>query len=256
MKFLSAVHTDTGIKKETNQDAVLLHEAVMGSTPVLFAVICDGMGGLAKGEVASASVVQAFDYWFRQVFPFLFRDGGLEENDLRRSWEQTIFTINDRIQEYGQVLETHIGTTLVALLIVGDSYYIVNVGDSRVYRVADALEQLTKYQTLVQREVDLGQMTVEQARQDPQRNVLLQCIGVTSTIVPDFSFGKAQKDAVYFLCSDGFRNVVEPGEFFERLHPQVLTTQQTIMDSIVYLTELNKYRQENDNISVIAIRTY
>lgn len=234
----------------------MLHETMLGAAPVLFAVICDGMGGLAKGEVASASVVQAFDHWFRQELPFLHHEGQLEITALRRSWENTIFDVNDRIQEYGEVLDARIGTTLVALLIVGDTYYIVNVGDSRVYQIAEALEQLTKDQTLVQREVDLGHITAEEARKDPQRNVLLQCIGVGNDIVPEFFSGQVEKNAVYFLCSDGFRNLVEPDELAERLNPGVLTDQQTMMDNIVYLTELNKYRQESDNISVIAVRTY
>ena len=69
MNFLTAVHTDVGIKKSTNQDSALVMEATSDYGNVLLAVICDGMGGLAKGEVASSAVIQLFKKWFEEDLP-------------------------------------------------------------------------------------------------------------------------------------------------------------------------------------------
>ena len=69
MGFLSIAHSDVGIKKNTNQDSVLIKQASTDYGEVLLSVICDGMGGLAKGEVASAALIRAFSDWFEKVFP-------------------------------------------------------------------------------------------------------------------------------------------------------------------------------------------
>ena len=71
MGFLSVVHSDRGIKKNTNQDSVLIKEASTDYGDVMLAVVCDGMGGLAKGEVASAALIKAFSMWFEVQFPEL-----------------------------------------------------------------------------------------------------------------------------------------------------------------------------------------
>ena len=146
------------------------------------------------------------------------------------------------------------GTTLVAVLFWGTDYYIINIGDSRVYSISDNLYQLTKDQSFVQREMDMGRMTYEEAQVSPQRNVLLQCIGASNIIEPDFYMGKLSSGQIFMLCSDGFRHIISEAEFFERLNPYVLVNEKAMMDNAVYLTELNKYRLEQDNITVILIR--
>ena len=69
MEFLSVLHSDVGIRKKTNQDSVLIKEAMTDYGRIMLAVICDGMGGLAKGEIASASLIRAFLSWFEKDFP-------------------------------------------------------------------------------------------------------------------------------------------------------------------------------------------
>ena len=85
MNFLTAVHTDVGIRKKTNQDSILLETAATDYGQVLLGVICDGMGGLAKGEVASAILVKAFSSWFHREFPQILYSG-IEANAVRKSW--------------------------------------------------------------------------------------------------------------------------------------------------------------------------
>ena len=253
MNFKIAAHTDVGIKKSINQDSVLMKIAQTDYGNVVFGAICDGMGGLSKGELASATLVRMLSKWFEEEFPNLLYTG-LSMETLRKSWSGLIYQANQKISSYGRNLHIRMGTTMVVLLIVGQVYYIANVGDSRVYCMKDKMTQLTKDQTVVQREIDFGNMTYEEGRKDPRRNVLLQCIGASQVIEPDFCSGNIEPGTVFLLCSDGFRHVVTPEELYQYLTPYRVFHEETMQERLVYLTELNKYRKETDNISAALIR--
>lgn len=255
MNFLTAFHTDVGIKKKTNQDSLLIHQAQTGAGNVVLAVICDGMGGLAKGEVASACMIRTFSEWFQRELPDLL-SAGLQPEALRTSWEQLVGTVNHKITNYSIQNSVTMGTTCTALLIVNNVYFIMNIGDSRAYLISDNIYQLTKDQTYVQREMDAGRMTYEQSLRDPQRNVLLQCVGASPVIEPDFFMGDVQINQCFMLCCDGFRHVINPQELYQYLNPMVNSDPQTMKNNLYYLTELNKQRLENDNITAALIRTY
>lgn len=254
MNFLTAVHTDIGITKKTNQDSALVMEAETNLGNVLLTVICDGMGGLAKGEVASGAVIQAFSQWFENELPSILTIQNPADR-IFSSWEKIVFSCNDKISRYAKEHSVSMGTTLVAMLIVQEKYYIINIGDSRVYCIDDNIYQLTKDQTFIQREMDMGRMTLEEAMQSPQRNVLLQCIGASNFIEPDYTVGNLKENQVFMLCSDGFRHIITESELYDNLNPNVLTSEQIMLDRAVYLTELNKNRRERDNITVTLVRT-
>lgn len=255
MNFMVAAHSDVGIRKSTNQDSVLIKVADTDYGRVSLAVICDGMGGLAKGELASATMIRIFSKWFQEEFPeMLYR--GINPDELRSRWEVLILDANYKLSQYGDANNTRLGTTAVALLIVDDRYYIINVGDSRAYMLDDTIHQLTKDQTYVQREMDMGRMTYEQSLKDPKRNVLLQCVGASPYIEPDFYLGKISGNTVFVLCSDGFRHVISEQEIYENMCPKALQNENAMIEAAVHLVELNKYRREDDNISVAVIRTY
>lgn len=255
MNFLTAYHTDVGIKKKTNQDSLLIHQAQTDYGNVLFAAICDGMGGLAKGEVASACMIRMLSDWFSRELPGIL-SAGLQPETLRESWERVVAAVNQKITNYSIANNVSMGTTCTAILIANDTYYIMNIGDSRIYLISDNIYQLTKDQTYIQREMDAGRMTYEESLRDPQRNVLLQCVGASPVIEPDFFMGDVQINQCYMLCCDGFRHVVDPREFYQQLNPKVCSDVQTIQRNLIQLTELNKQRQETDNITVALIRTY
>ena len=115
---------------------------------------------------------------------------------------------------------------------------------------------MTADQTFVQREMDLGRMTFEEAKIHPKRNILLQCVGASSVIGPDFYVGEYQPDSVFMMCSDGFRHIIQPQEFYDRLKPELMATEEKMKEAAVYFTELNKSRREEVNISVALIRAY
>ncbi|MBQ3947802.1 MAG: serine/threonine-protein phosphatase [Ruminococcus sp.] len=253
MKFLTAVHTDVGIKKRTNQDSALIMEAETEIGRILMAVICDGMGGLAKGEVASAALINAFSDWFKNKLPEIVQNG-VDHQAVFNSFGSIAFDMNHRIGEYGAKNGVSLGTTIVVMLFAAGRYYIMNIGDSRAYKMTDTIYQLTKDQTFVQREIDMGRMTPEEASVSDQRNVLLQCVGASDVISPDFYSEEIESGDCYLLCSDGFRHTVTPSEFFERLNSQMLTDEKTMLDTLIYFTELNKNRRETDNITAILVR--
>ena len=253
MNFKIVAHTDIGIKKKTNQDSVLVKVAQTDYGKVCFAAVCDGMGGLAKGELASATLIRHLASWFEEEFPELLYQG-ISIEVLNKSWSDLVYKVNNVISTYALAAHVDMGTTMVLLLIVDHVYYIANVGDSRVYLLNNELNQITRDQTFIQREMDEGRMTWEEAKRDPRRNVLLQCVGASEVIVPDFYTGNILPGNIFLLCSDGFRHVITKEEIYENLSPYRLFNEASMQEFLVYLTDLNKYRQENDNISAALIR--
>ena len=254
MNFISNTYTDIGIRKSVNQDSALIMEAKTDYDNVMFCVLCDGMGGLANGELASATVIRAFQKWFETEFPTMLYSG-YSASDLEKRWSEIIFEQNVKIMSHARSLGTNMGTTAVIMLLCSGNYYIMNIGDSRAYSCNETtLNQITVDQTFVNREIKRGNMTPEEARVDPRRNVLLQCVGASQFIEPDFFMGNAERDEVFMLCSDGFRHEITPEEIQEGFKPSKFSSEKDIEDAQYKLVELNKERMENDNITVLAVK--
>lgn len=253
MDYMIAAHSDVGIKKNTNQDSLLVKIAQTSLGKACLCVVCDGMGGLAKGELASASVIRRFDRWFCESFPQML-GRGFNPDELKLEWDNIALEQNHLLSEHASRQGTRMGTTIVALLIINGGYYIMNVGDSRAYMLTDQLTLLTKDQTYVQYEVDMGHITWEEALTHPRRNVLLQCVGASEVVMPDFYYGQVYPDSSFVLCSDGFRHVITPEEIYAYLNPAVSWNEQVMKQNIVSLIELNKQRMETDNISAALVR--
>lgn len=251
MRFTATADTDIGISKKTNQDSALIKHASYDGGETLMAVVCDGMGGLSRGELASATVVRAFSNWFDEYLPY-----ELENVDMKvigGKWSLLLKDLNIKISEYGKKIDESLGTTFSGILFVGDEYLIVHVGDSRVYHVGTSMRQLTEDQTFIAREINRGTMTLEQAKTDKRRNLLLQCVGASEVVEPQVLCGKTEKGA-YMLCSDGFRHEITEDEMYESLNPINLMNKQAMHSNTKYLIEQVKSRKENDNISVILIK--
>lgn len=255
MNFIVTGNTDIGLTKSTNQDSLSMKVISTPQGRMVLAVLCDGMGGLAKGEVASASVIRAFDEWARTRLPMLC-NAPLEENVIRDEWNAIIQSQNRSIQAYGAQLGIKLGTTVTAMLITQTRYYVINVGDSRAYELYQGIRQLTKDQTVVAREVAMGLITEEQAHYDERRSILLQCVGASAEVYPDMFYGDTKVNAVYMLCCDGFRHEITPDEIYQYLQPDVLFDENGMSQNSQYLIEVNKQRHERDNITVALVRTF
>ena len=254
MGFLTAFHTDVGTRNTINQDSLLLMQGRSGQGDVLMAAVCDGMGGLAKGELASSTMVHAFAEWFRERLPgFLLR--GFTPEDLWREWGSLVQGTNHTIRDYAGEKDTSLGTTAVAVLVIGRAFFHLNVGDSRLYLLSDdGIQQLTHDQTLVQQEMDAGRMTFEQSLTDPNRNTLLQCVGGADIVSPVYGAGVLQAGCEFMLCSDGFYRAVSPQEFQESFAPEKMDSRETMEEKLRELTAVSIARKEEDNISAILIK--
>ncbi len=255
MEYIAAYHTDVGISKKTNQDSLAIKVVETSKGKVAFAIVCDGMGGLSKGELASKEVIMAFSDWFDNTLIDDINNQGFNEEALVAQWNDIIQNQNKRLGEYGEKNNLMLGTTVSAILLFNDEYYIVHVGDSRIYCMTDKVLQLTKDQTFIAREIAAGRMTEEQAKTDPRRSVLLQCVGASQVVEPEFVKGHTLKNAVYMLCSDGFRHQISEQEMLDKIGPGVVKTDQDIEFGCRYLTETVKSRKESDNITVAVIKT-
>lgn len=251
MHYTATADTDVGIKKQTNQDSILIKHGQCEKGEILLAVICDGMGGLKKGEVASATVVKKFSEWFDSELPFELKN--LDMNIIADKWSLLLKDLNLKIAEYGQQDGIRIGTTFTGVLFIDDQYLAVHVGDTRLYQLDSGLKQLTTDHTFVAREIRRGNLTVEQAKKDKRRNMLLQCVGASERIEPEILTGTVQQGA-YMLCSDGFRHEISESEIYESLNPVNLINKEAMHNNVKYLIEQVKKRNEKDNISVVLVK--
>ncbi len=253
MNFLSTICSDVGIKKQTNQDSACIKIANTSKGKILMAVLCDGMGGLSKGELASATVIKEFSCWFDTQLVKYIRDENTDK--IKYCWERMIHDLNQRIAEYGKENGFNLGTTLTALLILDKNYVLIgHIGDTRAYVIDSSITQLTEDHTVVGREIRRGNMTPEQAENDPRRNVLLQCIGASKTVEPQFIETTTNPGNVWILCSDGFRHKLSDKEIMDAFSPVRLNDKQSIDSVSRRMVDINKQRQEEDNITVIAIK--
>lgn len=236
--------SSAGAHTAANQDSLtaeLLHDQRLGR--MAFAVVADGMGGMQCGEIASAAVVDAFRAWVERAD---FRR--LDASWLWSQWAAVISGVHEELRVFSGPRHIQTGTTVTALLLTSDTYYVANVGDSRCYEVTSRLRLLTEDHSLAASQVRQGLLSAEQARTDPRQRVLLQCVGVGQAPRPDYFTAAAPKGAKYLLCTDGMRNAVRDEELFEVLSAGLASTEQ--------LTELirrNRSRGETDDISAILI---
>ncbi|MGN0004843.1 MAG: PP2C family protein-serine/threonine phosphatase [Candidatus Gastranaerophilaceae bacterium] len=254
MNYLAVAHTDIGLVKDKNQDSYCLMSAQTDIGEVLLAVICDGLGGLSKGELASKTVVEAFVEWFEQRLPIIIQNE-FSMLKVAQSWNTLITKVNSDIFNYGVKNSCRIGTTVVATLFSNGQVLISNVGDSRCYSIRNSIRQLTKDHTYIDREIREGRMTKEAAAKNVNKNMLLQCVGATNSVKPDFFELDTEGDRVFLLCSDGFRHLLKEEEMLGILKPVLLNDETSMKVNLIDLTDLNKQRGEKDNITTILIKT-
>ncbi len=251
MRYQTTADTDIGIRRGTNQDSLLIRHANLSTGEALLCVLCDGVGGLARGDVASTETVRVFSDWFdreRQRTPDAFNLSGVAEQ-----WNALIREVNEVLLAYGKREQIRLGTTLSAILFVDGRYLFCHVGDSRIYRIGWRVRQLTEDQTLVAREVREGRLSVRRARVDRRKNVLLQCVGASPAVVPQICGGRV-RPGLYLLCSDGFYHIPGNRTLRRTLRPRTLGSQQAMHDGARFLIEQSKAKGETDNLSALLVR--
>lgn len=250
---ICAYSNDIGITKKVNQDGILIKEASTPNGDVTFLVVCDGMGGLSYGEVASGMLIRCFDNWFDNELAYVLAEDNLL-SVIKNKWDSMIKAVSYEIMEYGRQRDVQLGTTCTALLVLDNNEYIIaHVGDSRVYQFREkAFSVLTTDHTVIAKEIREGKITIDQAKTDPRRNMLLQAIGASEYLEVDYLTGNVLDKDTYIICSDGFRHKITDDELISKFCIDSINKDE--LERVVNDTvSLVKERGEQDNISCIAL---
>ena len=206
--------TDRGNVRTQNQD---YYTIVRFSPEHTLAVVCDGMGGAKAGNIASRLATEVFVEEVKRTW-----SEKLDRDALRRMMLDAVELANQAVYENSQLSEdyTGMGTTLVAVLVAGNMAIAVNVGDSRAYLLRTrGIQQITEDHSVVQMMVRRGDITEEEARTHPGKNLITRAIGTEKRVACDiFTLRLEQGDAI-LLCSDGLSNLLSDQELlFEVVH--------------------------------------
>lgn len=205
--------TDVGIVRQQNQDdyhiELLAEDMALG-------IVCDGMGGAKAGNVASQLAVETFLETAKAQPPEQWRNE--PEALLHFAAEQANGAVHFRANIDADC--RGMGTTMVAALVIGNQAYILNIGDSRCYLVRpEGISRVTRDHSVVEDLVARGQITPEQARQHPQKNLITRALGAESKLRADLFRQPMEPGDALLLCSDGLSNMVSDQELlYEVLH--------------------------------------
>ena len=252
MDYIQSFCSDIGSKRKTNQDSLALLKAETAYGDILLAVMCDGMGGHSEGELASKFCVTEMADWFRNAFPDILY-AGVGPAALKNDWKHLLEDVNLLLFRYGEKYHSQLGSTMTACLFWGSQYFCVHVGDSRMYEISDEVLQVTRDHSWVEQEIAKGNLTREEAEHDRRRNILLECMGITDSVLMDFYTGEIIPDTVYLLCTDGFWHCQKPGEMKQLCRGETIHSNKELQDILENLVDMALDRGEKDNISVIGV---
>ena len=199
--------TDPGCVRVQNQDTYQIEE--LGRDAVL-CIVCDGMGGAKSGNVASSLAVEVFVDEIRRTWVNEMSQAEIDQM-LQAAVKLANFTVLDQGRQFEEF--SGMGTTLVAVLVKGKEATIVNVGDSRAYRINEGgIQKVTVDHSLVEMMVLRGELTPEEARSYPGKNYITRAIGTETVSESDLFHVDMEHGDYLLLCSDGLSNIVDDQE--------------------------------------------
>lgn len=206
--------TDQGCVRKQNQDA---YHIVQLDRSTVLCVVCDGMGGAKSGNIASTLAVDVFTQEVQRSWTSN-ADWDKTEQILRSAVKLANFTVYDQAMQFEEF--DGMGTTLVAAIIRGRRVSVINVGDSRAYAITrSGISQITRDHSVVQMMVDRGDLTPEQAKTYPGKNLITRAIGTEPLILSDTFRMEMSRGDFILLCSDGLSNMMDDQEIlFEVVH--------------------------------------
>lgn len=234
--------TDAGLVRRENQDAYAVR-TVFGHT---ICVVCDGMGGSAGGQLASRIAVDAF---IAEMVKRLSPEA--KPDRLREVTVIAVALANRAVREAAKtsVEYQNMGTTLVSAVSFDGGVVIANVGDSRAYHITkERIVQITRDHSLVEHMVERGDITAEEARRHPNRNLITRALGPDINPECDCYTCQLEPGEFLLLCTDGLVNTVTD----EEIQAEVLRGDtETCMDRLL---ALSKSRGASDNVTVVLTR--
>ncbi|MHB1154179.1 MAG: Stp1/IreP family PP2C-type Ser/Thr phosphatase [Eubacteriales bacterium] len=250
--------SDMGRKRSTNQDCFV---AIELREDILLSVVCDGMGGAAGGNIAAETASKVFSGYITDNTLRIEQDmfGGSVKPDISAVLTEAASEANYAV--YAMANEnpelTGMGTTLISALICGNTAYIVNVGDSRLYTLTDSeIKKVTRDHSFVQYLVDMGQLTPEEAEKSPHRNIMTRAIGIDKTVESDiYTVTLSAGDIRYILlCSDGLTNYVTGEKIHTVLSSGSSEEDRTALeDKVTSLISLANKAGGGDNITALVV---
>lgn len=254
--------TDVGRTREHNEDAYVVSDLSRG-TPLAFDtsvqqrvgsrgllfMVADGMGGAAAGELASATAV---DVVLRHLREQWTTATSIAPDEFVGALERAAVTANGVIYRYAaEHAEVRgMGTTATIAGLLGDTVYLAQVGDSRAYLVRDGhARQLTKDQSLIQKLIEAGDMTEEQAELSERKNIILQALGPEANIKVDLTHQQVRRGDVLVLCSDGLSGLVRGDEI-----ARAVREEPDLLSACTRLVGIANDKGGPDNITVVAAR--
>ena len=239
--------TDIGKVRKIDEDSILAADLSFGinseSKKFLLLAVADGMGGAAKGEEASKIALNALT---KTIIPELF--GTLSFTELL---ENGIKNANQEILDYTtkNPESSGMGTTTVCAVVKGNNIHLANVGDSRAYVISnDEIRRVTKDHSYVQALIDEGQITEEEAREHPQKNVITKAVGIMESVEPDTMKLTLDTDESLLLCCDGVIAHLTD----EDIHKIICNTNDP-QNACQQIVDLANKRGGSDNISLIIL---
>lgn len=244
--------SDVGMVRDNNEDATFLFYASSSSVENhpdfgLF-VMADGMGGHQSGERASSIATRAVARFIldRLYLPIIGGGDSYDRPPIAEVLTAAIKSANELVMKE----ITDGGTTLTLMVLIGDWGHFAHVGDSRAFLVTrDGVDQLTRDHSLVQRLIELGQLTQEESRSHPQRNVLYRAIGQSDNLEVDTISRRLPPGASVLLCSDGLWDNISQHQLREIVNGN--GSPQQICEKLVALAST---QGSTDNISAILLR--
>lgn len=230
---------DVGRCRSINQDYIYISEKPVGNLPNLF-LVADGMGGHRAGDLASEYTVSRI----REAVEKSMRTIPLQI--LKSAFQYA----NQRLLEKAQESEAYfgMGTTLVAATVVENTAYIANVGDSRLYKVGRTIEQVTKDHSLVEEMVRMGEISKEEARNHPEKNIITRAIGVSGEVDPDYFSTGLMPGERLLLCSDGLSNMIEDFQILK-----IVSQEKDLRLCAQELVDTANRNGGRDNIAVVLV---
>lgn len=237
--------TDTGLVRKDNQDAYAAKEHPASGHTVC--VVCDGMGGTAGGRLASHIAVNTFVSELEKVLT-----PSMAPEQLREASSYAVALANKAVREAAEASEDYrsMGTTLVSAVSYAGGAVVSNVGDSRAYHITPAgITRVTKDHSLVESMVDRGDITAEEARRHPNRNLITRALGPDTTAACDGYICPMAAGEFLLLCTDGLVDTVTDQEMlFEVIHGDGPDT------CLSRLLEISKSRGASDNVTAVLMQ--
>lgn len=233
--------TDTGRMRNANQDYVFCEENAIGSFPNLF-IVADGMGGHNAGDTASRMCVE-------EVVSQVEKSTKVTPVGI---FEQAVSAANEAVYRasVSDAALDGMGTTIVAAVVLGDTAYIINVGDSRLYVYKDRLSQVTVDHSLVEEMVQSGKIQKEDMRTHPNKNIITRALGTNPSVKADCFEIEVREGDVLLLCSDGLSNMLED----DRIEEILKENSDDIKAAGECMVNEANEAGGKDNISVVLVR--